>query len=41
MKRQMNPRSDLTEEDMKYAKMYGWGKLHPGVDDGHDEDEDD
>ncbi|CAJ1968967.1 unnamed protein product [Cylindrotheca closterium] len=41
MKRQMHPRSDLTEEDLYYAKKYGWGKVHPGVDDDDEDDEDD
>ncbi|KAL3941981.1 MAG: hypothetical protein SGBAC_003755 [Bacillariaceae sp.] len=41
MKRQMHPRSDLTEEDLYYAKKYGWGKVHPGVDDDDEDDDDD
>jgi hypothetical protein len=37
----MQPRSDLTDEDMYYAKKYGWGRIHPGIDeDDEDEDED-
>lgn len=41
MKRSMQPRSDLTDEDIYYAEKYGWGRVHPGVDpDEYDEDED-
>lgn len=40
MKRQMHPRSDLTKEDLYYAKKYGWGKVHPGVDEDDDGDDD-
>ncbi len=32
IKRSMQPRSDLSEEDLHYAKKYGWGRIHPGVD---------
>lgn len=39
MKRNMQPRSDLSEEDLEYAHKYGWGRIHPGVDpDEYDED---
>jgi hypothetical protein len=40
LKRSMQPRSDLSEEDMHYATKYGWGKIHPGVD-PEDYDDDD
>lgn len=41
LKRRMQPRSDLTEEDLYYAEKYGWGKVHPGVDpDDYDDDDD-
>mmetsp|Transcript_58178 Transcript_58178/g.168555 ORF Transcript_58178/g.168555 Transcript_58178/m.168555 type:complete len:205 (+) Transcript_58178:191-805(+) len=40
LKRSMQPRSDLTEEDLYYAEKYGWGRIHPGVDpDEYDEDD--
>lgn len=39
MKRNMQPRNDLSEEDLHYANKYGWGRIHPGVDpDEYDED---
>lgn len=41
MKRQMQPRSDLTEEDLYYAEKYGWGKIHPGMDEDDEDDYDD
>jgi len=42
LKRSLEPRSDLSDEDRAMAKKYGWGALHPGVDpDDFDEDEDD
>lgn len=41
MKRQMQPRSDLTEEDLYYAKKYGWGRIHPGIDPEDEDDDDD
>jgi hypothetical protein len=41
MKGSLQTRSDLTEEDMFYAKKYGWGRVHPGVDDDDDDDDDD
>ena len=43
LKRSMQPRSDLTEEDKMYAEKYGWGRIHPGVDpdDDYDDDDDD
>jgi hypothetical protein len=42
MKGQMEPRSDLSEDDVAMADKYGWGRLHPGVDpDDFDDDEDD
>jgi tryptophan 2,3-dioxygenase len=40
LKRSMEPRSDLTEEDLQYAKKYGWGRIHPGIDDDDDDDDD-
>ena len=40
LKRTMEPRSDLTKEDLDYAEKYGWGRIHPGVDDDdYDDDE--
>lgn len=40
LKRTMQPRSDLTDEDIMYAEKYGWGRIHPGVDpDEYDEDD--
>lgn len=41
MKRQLHPRSDLTEEDLEFAKKYGWGRVHPGIDDDEDDEDDD
>lgn len=41
LKRSMQPRTDLSEEDRYYAKKYGWGKIHPGVDPEDDDDDDD
>jgi hypothetical protein len=41
MKGQMEPRSDLSDQDVAMADKYGWGRLHPGVDpDDFDDDED-
>ena len=43
IKRQLQPRSDLSEEDVALAKKYGWGRIHPGVDpddDDYDEEDD-
>jgi hypothetical protein len=40
MKRSMEPRSDLSDDDIDLAEKYGWGKIHPGVDpDDGDDDE--
>lgn len=40
MKGKMEPRSDLSEEDVAMADKYGWGRIHPGVDpDDFDDDE--
>jgi len=39
LKRSMQPRSDLTDEDIMYAEKYGWGRIHPGVDADDDDDE--
>lgn len=39
LKRKLQPRSDLTDEDLYYAEKYGWGKIHPGVDLENDDDE--
>jgi hypothetical protein len=36
----MQPRSDLSQEDLNMAKKYGWGQIHPGVD-PEDYDDDD
>jgi len=41
LKRSMQPRSDLTDEDLHYAKKYGWGRIHPGIDPDDDDDYDD
>jgi hypothetical protein len=41
LKRSMQPRSDLTDEDIKYAEKYGWGRIHPGVDPDDDDYDDD
>jgi hypothetical protein len=41
LKRSMQPRSDLTEEDLHYAKKYGWGRIHPGIDPDDDDYYDD
>jgi len=42
LKQTLQPRSDLSSEDIAMAKKYGWGAIHPGVDpDGYDEDDDD
>ena len=40
LKRTMEPRSDLTQEDLDYAEKYGWGRVHPGVDDDDFDDDD-
>ena len=40
LKSSLQPRSDLSNEDMELAKKYGWGAIHPGVDpDDFDEDD--
>jgi hypothetical protein len=39
MKGSLQARSDLTEEDLYYAKKYGWGRVHPGVDPDDDDDD--
>jgi hypothetical protein len=31
----------LTDEDMYYAKKYGWGRIHPGIDEDDDDDDED
>eukprot|EP00534_Pseudo-nitzschia_fraudulenta_P001176 CAMPEP_0201130404 /NCGR_PEP_ID=MMETSP0850-20130426/39777_1 /ASSEMBLY_ACC=CAM_ASM_000622 /TAXON_ID=183588 /ORGANISM="Pseudo-nitzschia fraudulenta, Strain WWA7" /LENGTH=200 /DNA_ID=CAMNT_0047400159 /DNA_START=104 /DNA_END=706 /DNA_ORIENTATION=- len=42
LKQTLQPRSDLSNDDISMAKKYGWGAIHPGVDpDDYDEDEDD
>lgn len=42
LKQTLQPRSDLSGEDIAMAKKYGWGAIHPGVDpDDYDEDDDD
>eukprot|EP00980_Cylindrotheca_fusiformis_P029694 scaffold23728_cov108-Cylindrotheca_fusiformis.AAC.1 len=40
LKRQMQPRSDLTSEDLHYAEKYGWGRIHPGIDEDEDDEDD-
>ena len=40
MKGQMEPRSDLSEQDVAMAEKYGWGRLHPGVDPDDFDDDD-
>lgn len=40
LKNNLQARSDLTEEDLYYAKKYGWGSIHPGVDPDDDDDDD-
>ena len=41
LKQNLQPRRDLSEEDLLLAKKYGWGAIHPGVDpDDYDEDDD-
>jgi hypothetical protein len=41
MRRRMQPRSDLSQEDIDMAKKYGWGAIHPGIDPDDDDDDDD
>jgi len=42
LKQTLQPRSDLSSEDIVMAKKYGWGAIHPGVDpDDYDEDDED
>ena len=41
LKRSMQPRSDLTDEDIMYAEKYGWGRIHPGIDPDEEDDDDD
>jgi hypothetical protein len=41
IKRSMEPRSDLSDEDINLAEKYGWGKIHPGIDTDDDDDDDD
>ena len=42
LKQSLQPRSDLSDDDIAMAKKYGWGAIHPGVDpDDYDEDDDD
>jgi hypothetical protein len=40
MKRSMEPRSDLSDEDVDLAEKYGWGKIHPGIDPDEEDDDD-
>jgi len=40
LKRSMQPRSDLSDEDLAMAKKYGWSSIHPGVDPDDDDDDD-
>jgi hypothetical protein len=41
LKRSMQPRSDLSDEDIMYAEKYGWGRIHPGIDPDEDDEDDD
>jgi len=42
LKQTLQPRSDLSDDDIALANKYGWGAIHPGIDpDDYDEDEDD
>lgn len=42
LKQTLQPRSDLSSDDIAMAKKYGWGSIHPGVDPGdYDEDDED
>lgn len=42
LKQSLSPRSDLSSDDIAMAKKYGWGAIHPGVDPGdYDEDDED
>lgn len=42
LKQSLQPRSDLSEEDIAMAQKYGWGNIHPGLDpEDYDDDEDD
>ena len=42
LKQTLQPRSDLSTDDIALAKKYGWGAIHPGLDpDDYDEDDDD
>jgi hypothetical protein len=40
LKSSLQPRSDLSHEDMEIAQKYGWNSIHPGIDpDDFDEDD--
>lgn len=40
LQRSLQPRSDLSDEDIDLAKRHGWGTIHPGVDpDDYDDDD--
>ncbi|KAG7346653.1 hypothetical protein IV203_005722 [Nitzschia inconspicua] len=41
LRRSLQPRSDLSQEDVDMAKKYGWGTIHPGIDPDDDDDDDD
>jgi hypothetical protein len=40
LRRSLQPRSDLSTEDVAMAKKYGWGTIHPGIDPDEDDDDD-
>lgn len=40
LKRGMQPRRDLSDDDIMYAEKYGWGRIHPGIDPDEDSDDD-
>ncbi|KAL3917322.1 MAG: hypothetical protein SGILL_004769, partial [Bacillariaceae sp.] len=41
LRRSLQPRSDLSAEDVDMAKKYNWGTIHPGIDPEDDDDDDD
>jgi hypothetical protein len=40
MRRRLQPRRDLSKEDVEMAKKYGWGAIHPGIDPDDDDHDD-
>ena len=40
LKSKLQPRSNLSDEDIMYAKKYGWERIHPGVDEDDYDDDD-